>query len=820
MTLFIENKNKFGIVAANHTGYVEDIFKCLESGNIAVPLKTVNDFDRVAAANVNEVITPTVGDNWMRRKFTPSNSKTAALIAFTSGTEGAPKGVILTHENLADVVSRLNSLMQIDDSISEYIGVPVYHSFGFGRCRAVSAVGGQFFIPSNGFNPSEIGEMLRNNQINAISAVPSLWRVLLANKDLIGSYGKRVQWIEIGSQYMSRHEKEALKGLFPEARIVQHYGLTEASRTTLLEIHNAEGNALESVGQAFGNVEIKLNSEGQILIRGEHVAQSYLINGKAISLQDEAGWFLTKDLGSLERGYLYYRGRADDVINCGGLKVNPETLETKIYETLGLSTGLAICRKADPMRGESFLVAVTREVDLEKQQLQVTVSKAVQELGVNAANAIAIVDVDSLPKTATGKVQRKQLEEWYVQEFLPNNQPATVSLDVPQGSVSHRSTIQTIFCQSLNLQQINPQDTFISLGGDSLSYVQLSMDLERYLGYLPNQWEQTPLIKLDQLLPQSGASTFVETDIALRAFAITGIISNHAGLHFVKGGAFLLLLIAGLNFSRFQGHSLLNGRFQSIFSSLKHLAIPYLILVVSYQTWKQSFDPLIIGFAGNFQIPELQTKNAIFFVWFVANLMQTVVLFSLPFAIKRVREFASLSPWLFGILLLGISSVTRLFGPMLWDTSYLYDQVPHMLFWVFTLGWCIHFSKSRLEKGFTTVALLTLTPLFLGFSNSQTWWITTGGSMLLWAPYLPIPTQVKGPIQTVSAASYYIYLTYMIFIHLVTNVGKISNPLAIIVITLVGGTLVWSGIQFFKRVLAERWFSKLGNKAPNNSEIF
>lgn len=807
MNIKVKSSERLGIVATNHTGYVEAMFQCIENGNIAVPLRSANDQSRISLANVDRVIVPQPIHSWMQRQWAAQTSANVALISFTSGTEGSPKGVILTHDNLADVVTRLNALMQVDDSICEYIGVPVYHSFGFGRCRAVATAGGKFFIPDHGFNPSEIGLMLRNGEINAISSVPSLWRVLLANQDLIGSYGKRVRWIEIGSQYMSRQEKEALKSLFPRARIVQHYGLTEASRTTLLQIHAVEGEALESVGQAFGSVAIKLTEEGRIAIRGEHVAQGYLIEGKETSLKDDEGWLLTNDLGSLEDGYLHYKGRADDVINCGGIKVHPEALEAKIYASIGQSSGLAVCRKQDPMRGEGFLVAVTKDLKVDQQQLRETVVQATQEFGVNAANAVTIVEVDSLPKTPTGKIRRKQLVDWY-EEFSQEDQPA----DIADSTLANGSPVQATFCRLLKVHQVQPQDTFISLGGDSLSYVQLGMELERYLGYLPRNWEQVPLSELEKLVPQKRFSTTIEMNILLRALAIAGVVLNHSGFHFIEGGAMLLLLIAGLNFSRFQGCALIQGQLKSILPLLKHILAPYFIVAIAYQIWKQKFDPMVLFLLGDFQSTQQQIENNIFFVWFIANLVQTIVLFSIPFNIQAIRNFAKASPWRFGLVSLGIGVAMHILGPLLWDSSYTADQVPHMLFWLFVLGWCIHFAKSRAEKITTTALSLMTVPAFLGFEGLSAWWTLIGSALLLWLPYISIPRIIKSPIQMISAASYYIYLTVLIFITLVTKLIGHDYPLITMSVTLLGGVLIWAIVQALQQLLSDRQFKNANNR--------
>jgi acyl-CoA synthetase (AMP-forming)/AMP-acid ligase II len=244
--------------------------------------------------------------------------------------------VLLSHANLADVVERLNAVMGVTAEIREYVGVPVYHSFGFGRCRAVSVAGGRAYLPARGFNPVEINGLLEKDEINAISAVPSLWRVLLQTGAVSARAAEKVRWIEIGSQSMAAGEKRALVTLFPQAKIVQHYGLTEASRTTFLEVDTASDSKLDSVGRAVGQVELRISEDGRIQIRGPHVATGHVDRGRArVDPRDGDGWLTTNDRGQLQDGYLHFAGRSDDMINCGGLKLAPDALEASIAAQLG-----------------------------------------------------------------------------------------------------------------------------------------------------------------------------------------------------------------------------------------------------------------------------------------------------------------------------------------------------------------------------------------------------------------------------------------------------------------------------------------------------
>ncbi|MBK0329363.1 AMP-binding protein [Rhodobacteraceae bacterium F11138] len=410
---------------------------------------------------------------WGQLNYKPELSDAIAQIVFTSGTEGHPKAITITHRNLADVVLRLNRVMEIDDSIREYIGVPVTYSFGLGRARAVSAAGGAFFLPER-FDPSEIARMAAAGEINAISAVPALWRLVLVNPEIIGDAGRAIRWIEIGSQAMSAEEKAGMRRLFPNARIVQHYGLTEASRTTFLCIDTAAEDVLDSVGRPTGEVETEIGPDGSIRIRGPHVAAGILSDdGTILPLVDDDEWLVTKDQGRYEHGVLWYDGRLDDQINVAGIKVGAEALEARVRELVKTQPGsFAIGAGSDAVRGEIALLAVVRGLGTNRALIEEASRVALRERGILADGALRCIEVAQLPTTGTGKVQRRRLRDLAFIPFSASDQAEQVDLTPEQDRIAG------VWRRVVGDVPIHPDNSFYDLGGDSLSAMQIGLTME------------------------------------------------------------------------------------------------------------------------------------------------------------------------------------------------------------------------------------------------------------------------------------------------------------------------------------------------------
>ncbi|QEA12487.1 AMP-binding protein [Comamonas flocculans] len=485
-----------GVIASNSTDYVRRLLSNLAQGLVSVPLTGSGDEERLAFTHTNIIQRTDTEGGWIAEKFTSRSGDDAAQISFTSGTQGKPKAVLLSHGNLHDAVCRVTETMEIDNEIREYVGVPVYHSFGYGRCRVVLNASGACYVPSGGFDLAEIRHMLIAGEINAISAVPSLWRVFLAGLDRFGGELKRVRWVEIGSQYMSATEKAALRSALPNARIVQHYGLTEASRTTLQRIHEEPAETLGSVGQVSGAVRVRIGDDGRIEISGPHVALG-VAEGEYWRALGHEVWLQTSDLGRIDDGRLYYLGRADDVINCGGIKLSPDLMEAAVRTELlarNLDVGeFAILRRPDPMRGDGIGVVVTSPVKLVQDTLVDAVAMQAGAQGANARGAISVHEVQSLPRTATGKIQRVELA--HVLE---------ARLTLEESGRDETNDTFSQFLERLVGHPISLDMLFADLDGDSLIHLQVGIALERALGDIPAGWESWPLRRLVSVIEGAG----------------------------------------------------------------------------------------------------------------------------------------------------------------------------------------------------------------------------------------------------------------------------------------------------------------------------
>ena len=471
--------------AANSRAYLRAVFQAWGDGQCVMALpegaggRTVPGIKVIAQAS----FTPDTG--WFDETLPDAAEEAHALVAFSSGTTGRPKAILIAHRALKDVVDRINTAMEVDDTIREYLGVPVTYSFGFGRVRAVAAVGGKSFLPKHGFDPSEIGRMLAAGEINAVSAVPTLWRILLANRcSILEDAALNLKWIEIGSQWMTGAEKLELRRLFPKAKIVQHYGLTEASRSTLLDISAAPEDRLDTVGRPVGQTRIDIDAAGLIRTRGPHLAEGLITEAGVSSVVDDDGWLTTSDRGRLDDGWLYYEGRADELINSGGLKIDPASFEQAINSTLGVPGAVAASRMADPLRGEKVLVVLRQDAGLDRETVTQAIRVEATRIGLAGDGAFELREVAELPLTATGKVKRADLAS-----LDPVDVPPPVTGASAEGaharsgaggiSSPKAAELQKLWGEILGLETVPTNKGFYDLGGDSLSALTTILRMER-----------------------------------------------------------------------------------------------------------------------------------------------------------------------------------------------------------------------------------------------------------------------------------------------------------------------------------------------------
>ena len=295
-------------------------------------------------------------------------------IIFTSGTTAEPKGVVLTHKNI------LANLEPLESEIEKYLKYERFvHPIRFLDLLPLSHVFGQFlgiWVPRlmsgcvaflETLNPSEIIQTVRRERISVLVAVPRLLETLRdkIQRDLEGSGQGEIfkQHFEAASnEHFARRwwrfrrihnqfgwkfwgficggaaldsETEQFWGRLSFV-VIQGYGLTET--TSLISVNHPFRLGKGSIGKILPGREIRLDKNGEILVRGESVAEGYWQGRRLKSVQRGDGWFSTGDMGELrDDGNLYFKGRKKNVIvTAEGMNIYPEDLEEALRRDPGV----------------------------------------------------------------------------------------------------------------------------------------------------------------------------------------------------------------------------------------------------------------------------------------------------------------------------------------------------------------------------------------------------------------------------------------------------------------------------------------------------
>jgi fatty-acyl-CoA synthase len=339
-----------------------------------------------------------------------------ALLCYTSGTTGRPKGAILSHGNL--VAATLSWIHEMGAGADDVwlSGQPLFHIGGINGLLPFLALGGtSIVLPTTGFDPAAAVRLIERHRVTMCIFVPTQWDLVCARASDIDRGRLRVaMW---GASPATRETLELIARTFPGAAVVSAYGQTEMSgATTLLKGPDATRKR-GSIGLPMVDVELRVVDDrltdvrsgeiGEIVYRGPLVMQGYLGLPEATDEAFAGGWFHSGDLATQDdEGYLWLVDRKKDMIVSGGENVYPAEIERVLQDHPAVAD-VAVIGVPHPRWGETPVAVVVPAGGCVPAEPELVAHCRQRLAGYKKPSAF--VFVDALPRNAAGKVAKREL---------------------------------------------------------------------------------------------------------------------------------------------------------------------------------------------------------------------------------------------------------------------------------------------------------------------------------------------------------------------------------------------------------------------------
>ena len=366
-----------------------------------------------------------------------------AVLLFTSGSSGEPKGVVLSHRNILANISQFRVMVNLKQGEGVLASLPFFHSFGCTVTLWFPIIEGLRAVTyPNPLDVAKNAEVVQRYGCTLFLATPTFLRAYLrkAERAQLAS----VRLVITGAEKLPWQIAEAFEEKFGQ-QVMEGYGLTETAPVVSCNLPDVSLNdAGHTVQQAYrpGSVgklapgiaaQIRdpetgahrsLHDTGMLWLRGVNIFEGYLGQPEQTAGVIEDGWFRTGDLGRFdEDGFLFIEGRLSRFSKIAGEMVPHETVENKIYEALGLPANgerlLMIVGVPDEAKGEALVLLSTVDV------AQAPLRSKLSELGVpNLWVPRTIRRIEALPLLGSGKLDLKACKDLALAKEIPHPDPA------------------------------------------------------------------------------------------------------------------------------------------------------------------------------------------------------------------------------------------------------------------------------------------------------------------------------------------------------------------------------------------------------------
>jgi long-chain acyl-CoA synthetase len=327
-----------------------------------------------------------------------------AVILYTSGTTGQPKGAELTHGNLLRNVEVSTGLFGLGQDAVTLGALPFFHAFGQ-TCslNATIAVGGTLTLIDR-FAPGRALDILERDGVTVFAGVPTMYAAMLHDPDADARDLSALEVCVSGGAAMPVEVMRAFEARFG-CEVLEGYGLSETSPVAAF---NRRGRTRKpgSIGIPVDGVEMRLAEDGEIEIRGHNVMKGYWNRPDATAAAIDAdGWFRTGDVGRIdEDGDLYIVDRKKDMVIRGGFNVYPREIEEVLYEHPAVREA-AVIGVPHPSLGEEVGAAVVLKAEATADELRAFVKSRVAAYKYPRH----VWFLDELPKGPTGKILKREI---------------------------------------------------------------------------------------------------------------------------------------------------------------------------------------------------------------------------------------------------------------------------------------------------------------------------------------------------------------------------------------------------------------------------
>ncbi|GLB58824.1 fatty acid--CoA ligase family protein [Cytobacillus sp. NCCP-133] len=343
-----------------------------------------------------------------------------AIILYTSGTTGKPKGAMLSHKNLYSNAKDVSNYLHMNEDDRVITTLPMFHVFCLTVALNAPLMNGATILIDPKFSPKEIFRLAKKYEPTVFAGVPTMYNFLLQYEDGNPEDLQSLRLCISGGAAMPVALLHGFEKKF-NVMISEGYGLSEASPVTCFNPLD-KSRKPGSIGQSILNVENKVVNElgeevpigevGELIVRGPNVMKGYykLPEETAATIRDN--WLYTGDLAKKdEEGYFYIVDRKKDLILVGGYNVYPREVEEVLYNHVDIVEA-AVLGVPDPNLGEAVrCFVVSKNPELTDEQLLAYCSRYLAKYKVPAS----IEFLDELPKNTTGKILRRALKNQVLQ---------------------------------------------------------------------------------------------------------------------------------------------------------------------------------------------------------------------------------------------------------------------------------------------------------------------------------------------------------------------------------------------------------------------